>query len=77
MAVLFGPIDNIHIVQADFNGDKTVDFVDFAIFADSWLSTPQNGVWNAACNMADKAQKTIDFKDFAVFAQYWHFNGQF
>jgi hypothetical protein len=72
-----GVIDTIDVVQADFNLDKTVDFEDLAIFFDSWLSTPQDAGWNAACNMADKAQKTIDFRDMAVFAQYWRFNGQF
>jgi Icc-related predicted phosphoesterase len=72
-----GVIDTIDFVQADFNGDKTVDFEDLAILADAWLSTPQDAAWNPACNLADRAQNIIDFKDFAVFAQYWHFNGQF
>jgi hypothetical protein len=73
----FGVIDTIDFVQADFNGDKIVDFEDLSVFADAWLSTPQDTAWNPACNLAEKAQKIIDFKDFAVFAQYWHFNGQF
>jgi predicted phosphodiesterase len=73
----FGVIDTINFVQADFNGDKTVDFEDLAIFSDAWLSTPQDSAWNPVCDLADKAQKVIDFKDMAVFAQYWHFNGQF
>jgi len=73
----FGVIDTIDTVQADFNGDKTVDFEDLAVLASAWLSTPQDGAWNAACDLADKAQKIIDFKDMAVFAEYWHFNSQF
>jgi hypothetical protein len=73
----FGVVDTINIAQADFNGDKTVDFEDLILFAGSWLSTPQDSAWNPACNLADKEQKSIDFKDMAVFAQYWHFNSQF
>jgi hypothetical protein len=73
----FGVIDTISFVQADFNGDKTVDYEDLIIFADAWLSTPQDAAWNPACDLADKEQKMIDFKDLAVFAKYWGFNGQF
>jgi hypothetical protein len=73
----FGIIDTIDIVQADFNRDKAVDFEDLIVFADAWLSTPQDAAWNPACDLADKEQKMIDFKDLAVFAKYWGFNGQF
>ena len=58
-------------VSADFNGDGYVNFVDFAIFAAAWLTTPSDAQWNPECDISEPADNIIDTLDLAVFANQW------
>ncbi len=53
----------------DFNGDSKVDFVDFAVFAERWLSDDSNFFW---CRGADLTNDGIvDFIDLKEFVENW------
>ncbi len=53
----------------DFNGDSKVDFVDFAVFAERWLSDDSNFFW---CRGADLTNDGIvDFSDLKEFVENW------
>lgn len=56
--------------QPDLDGNSEVDFVDFAIFASAWRSSPGDGNWNLACDFALPAG-IIDEQDLAIFVENW------
>lgn len=67
----YGVIDTVHIVQADFTGNGSVNLEDFALLAGAWQATKQDADWNPACDLANRADQIIDLNDLAVFVQYW------
>jgi hypothetical protein len=61
----------VNVPIGDFNFDCKVDYYDFAIFANAWLSSTGQANWNSACDIAGTQLGIIDLLDFAVFAQNW------
>jgi hypothetical protein len=59
------------IPAADFVCPDGVDFIDFAIFANAWLSDPMQANWNSRCDIAEPPDSVIDILDLAIFAQHW------
>jgi hypothetical protein len=55
----------------DFTCPDGVDFIDFAIFANAWLSDPMQVNWNSRCNIAESPDSIIDILDLAIFTQHW------
>jgi len=57
--------------DADFNEDGVVNNIDFAIFANAWLSEndPCDERWNGSCDLV--TNDIIDVNDLAAFAQEW------
>jgi hypothetical protein len=63
-------------VVGDFNNDCKVDFLDFADFANEWLSSDCT-ITNNYCYGADFAATrngSVDFSDLLIFAQNWLVN---
>ena len=57
----------------DFDDDSRVDFVDFAVFAERWLSSDSNLLW---CRGADLTNDgNVDFFDLKEFAENWLADG--
>jgi hypothetical protein len=56
--------------QPDLDGNSEVGFVDFAIFAMAWRSSPGDGNWNLACDFALPAG-IINEQDLAIFVDSW------
>ncbi len=56
---------------SDFDSDCVVDFYDFAILAQSWLTDPNQSNYNPVCNIAVPHDNIIDYKDLARFCDYW------
>jgi beta-galactosidase len=54
---------------ADFNGDRAVNFQDFAGLAAAWLSDANQPDFNSVYDLY--ADGVIDMLDLEVFAQYW------
>jgi hypothetical protein len=55
----------------DFTCPDGVDFIDFAIFANAWLSDPTQVNWDLRCDIAEPPDSVIDILDLAIFAQHW------
>lgn len=52
--------------------DRTVNFLDWASFADAWQSTPSLPNWNQKCDIAPEGGDSIvDTNDLAVFMDQW------
>ncbi|MFZ0033461.1 MAG: hypothetical protein WAK60_00555, partial [Sedimentisphaerales bacterium] len=56
---------------ADFTCPDGVDFIDFAILANAWLSNPTQVNWNPRCDIAEPPDNVIDTLDLAIFTQHW------
>ncbi len=54
-------------------GDGIVNFLDFAVLAESWLATPTSGNWNPKANLAPRytPDSIIDILDLSEMAQRW------
>ncbi len=54
-------------------GDGIVNFLDFAVLAQSWLATPTSGNWNTKANLAPRytPDSIIDILDLSEMAQQW------
>ena len=57
--------------SGDFDGDREVDFKDFAAISSAWLTEQGDAEWNLRCDMAPPPNELIDMSDLAVFAGYW------
>jgi len=57
--------------EADFSSDGVVNYLDFAIFAEAWLSEndPCDDRWNGECDLA--FDSIIDIDDLNAFAGQW------
>jgi hypothetical protein len=53
--------------------DGVVDFRDFAVLSEAWLTNSESSNWNPKADMAPLSSPdgSIDFVDLAVFAEYW------
>jgi hypothetical protein len=54
-------------------GDRMVNLLDLAEFADHWLELSTSPNWNPQCDMFPQSAPDgrIDFFDFTVLAQHW------
>jgi len=55
--------------DADFNGDGVVNFLDYAVLASAWQTTPADGNYNDICDLVD--DNSIDHADLALFVEDW------
>ena len=55
----------------DFVCPDGVNFADFAIMANAWLSNLADVNWNGRCNIAKPPDNVIDVRDLAVFRDNW------
>lgn len=61
---------NLHLL-GDFVSPHGVDFRDFVILANAWLSDPMQPNWDGRCDIAKPLDNVIDFLDLEVFTQNW------
>jgi hypothetical protein len=63
--------DPLHLPPVgDLYEDCRVNFLDFAVFANAWLSSEGDGDWNQACNFEPK-DNVIDTLDLRILADHW------
>jgi hypothetical protein len=55
----------------DFAGGCDVDLRDFEIFQRAFLTTPADGDYNSACDIALPADSIIDWLDMDVLFTHW------
>ena len=58
-------------LAADFSGEGIVNYRDFAVLANAWLSIAAGPCWNPVCDISDPPDDIIDKFDLAEFAGYW------
>jgi hypothetical protein len=63
--------DEFYWSPADFNGDRIVNFIDYARFANAWDSNDSNSNWDPDCNIGTPVNNRIDYNDLAVFCEDW------
>ena len=56
---------------ADFNGDKSVNFIDFGLFAVAYGSEVGDDNWNENCDISNFADGKIDLDDLQMFVKKW------
>lgn len=56
---------------ADFDLNGRVDHLDLMIFAEAWLSEPNQEHWNKRCDISYPRNKIINLEDFAVLVGQW------
>ena len=59
------------IFAADFDESCRVDFYDFNLLANAWLSAPGDDNWNPDCDISDPNDNFIDASDLGVFVDNW------
>jgi hypothetical protein len=59
--------------KADFTCPDGVNFIDFAVLANAWLSDSwqANWNWNPRCDIAEPPDNIIDILDLEIFAERW------
>ncbi len=58
-------------LAGDFVCPDGVNFIDFAILANAWLSDPAQANWNGRCDIAEPIDNVINLLDLETFAQNW------
>jgi hypothetical protein len=58
-------------MKGDFNCDGLINFADFSILGSAWMSEPNDGAWDPACDISELADNFIDTKDVDIFARVW------
>jgi uncharacterized repeat protein (TIGR01451 family) len=61
--------DEYYWSGADLNLDAFVNFLDFAIFASAWQTTPPDPNYNEHCDLEDN--NAIDYNDLRIFCNDW------
>ena len=56
-------------IVGDFDSNYRVDFVDFAVFAERWLSSDSNFFWCRGDDLTNEG--IIDFNDLKEFLENW------
>ncbi len=59
------------VIAGDFETDCDVDFFDFSILADAWLSGLGDGNWCLPCDISEPGDNTINILDLQVFISNW------
>lgn len=57
--------------SCDLDGDKDVDFVDFAVLASAWSTQTGDLWWNPDCDISDPNDSIIDEHDLDVCTESW------
>ena len=57
--------------KADFKCPDGVDFVDFTVLANAWLSDSEQVNWNPRCDIAKPQDNVIDIADLEIFCDNW------
>ena len=57
--------------RADLDEDRDVDFADYAVFGQAWLSEPNEPGWNPKCDIEFPNDNFVDIQDLSAFAQRW------
>lgn len=55
----------------DLDRDCDVDFLDYAIVAQTWLTEPSDDQWDRSCDISIPVDNCIDALDLAAFADQW------
>lgn len=55
----------------DFVCPDGVNFLDFAVLGSAWRSDPDDGNWNAACDISDPNDRIINELDLSVLTENW------
>ena len=60
-------------IPGDTAGSYGVNLVDFAVFADCWMSQTGDSNFNANCNLnnSDSSENVIDMADLLIFCENW------
>jgi hypothetical protein len=59
-------------VRGDLEGnDCDVDFADYAIFTEAWLTKPGDAQWNPNCDISEPPDNYIDWRDAAILSDNW------
>jgi predicted outer membrane repeat protein len=59
-------------IRGDFEGnDCDVDFADYAIITEAWLTKPGDALWNPNCDISDPPDDYIDWRDVAILCENW------
>jgi hypothetical protein len=61
--------DECYWSPADFDESENVDFVDYAMFANAWQTTPADDDYNDIFDINDNS--SIDYDDFRLFVEDW------
>ena len=61
--------DEFYDSPADFDGNDIVNFYDYVILADAWMTGEGDSNYNDICDLQDN--NSIDFNDLALFSQDW------
>jgi hypothetical protein len=69
--ILDDPGQDEIIEPNDLDEDGVIDPNELAIFAEAWLSSPDDDNWDSRCNIADPANEFIDMQDFAIISRKW------
>jgi hypothetical protein len=56
-------------IAGDLTGSYGVNFADFAVLANAWLSTPADDNWNLVCDL--KPDNVIDILDLQILVENW------
>jgi hypothetical protein len=64
-------VDEYYWSPADIDKNGYVNFIDYAIFANAWLSEPGDSEWNHKCDIGNPVNSYIDYNDLFVFCEGW------
>jgi hypothetical protein len=59
----------LQFLSGDFNGDRKVTFVDFAVFSSLWLQNDNSYFWCRGSDLTNDGK--VDFSDLEEFAENW------
>lgn len=71
MCYLLGYFASDLKMTGDVYPDGTVDVLDMAVLANTWLSDPSDDNWNPFCDISIPPDNFIDYADFAELASQW------
>ena len=64
-------VPDLQPYAGDFASPDGVDFTDFAVLADAWLSDPMQPNWDEQVDISQPPDNIIDLYDLKAFTQNW------
>jgi hypothetical protein len=64
-----GAYEFSYAYMGDFDYDCSVDFYDFAVFAQAWLTEPGDAQWNPVCDINVPNDSAVNMLDLQVFVE--------